>query len=323
MRLLVIGGAGYIGSRLVPALLERNHDVLVVDTFWFGNHLPVGTDFQESDASKIFDEHLKWADCVIWLAGLSNDPMAEFSPSRNFVDNAALPALLAYRSRRAGVKRFIHAGSCSIYGHASDYAQDESGVPTAVFPYGVAKLMAETGCWQQACSEMSVIMLRKGTVSGYSPRMRFDLIVNTMFKDAMTKGEITVNNPDIWRPILSIDDAVTAYIKAIEAPKFLSGVFNIVSENATIGDVGSRVAYALAELDGNKHTIIHTKQIPDIRNYKVSGAKAERALTFRPRGLVETIVESLWERRHDFGDYTDERFYNIRVFEGLLARHNP
>ena len=119
---------------------------------------------------------------LIFLAGVSNDPMAEFSPSENFIQNAACPAYLSYESKRAGVRRFIYASSCSVYGYTVDELYDEKSPTTCSYPYGISKLQGENGVMHLSDDKFSVIALRQGTVCGHSDRMRFDLVVNTMFK---------------------------------------------------------------------------------------------------------------------------------------------
>ena len=125
MKILVAGGAGYVGSALVPKLLERGYDVTVVDLLWFGNNLPSEVPVVCKDLMEIRPDELKGVDQVIFLGGLSNDPMAEYSPGKNFVSNAAAPAYLAYAAKQAGVRRFIYAGSCSVYGYTVNELYDE------------------------------------------------------------------------------------------------------------------------------------------------------------------------------------------------------
>ena len=117
MKLLVAGGAGYVGSVLIPKLLERQYDVDVVDLFWFGNHLPPQCHIIHKNLFELTRDDLECYQQVVFLAGLSNDPMAEFSPSKNFIFNAAAPAYLAYIAKKAGVKRYVYASSCSVYGY--------------------------------------------------------------------------------------------------------------------------------------------------------------------------------------------------------------
>jgi len=241
MKLLIAGGAGYVGSALIPKLLDRGYKVDVVDLFWFGNRLPRQVGIINKDIFQLSVEDLASYEQVIFLAGLSNDPMAEFSPSKNFIFNAAAPAYLAYTAKNAKVRRYIYASSCSVYGYSENELFDETRPVASTYPYGISKLQGEQAAMQLCDHEFSVISLRKGTVSGYSPRMRLDLIVNTMFKTALKERTITVNNPSIWRPILSIEDATTAYIRAIEANYKISGIFNVASGNYTVGEVGDLV----------------------------------------------------------------------------------
>src|SRR6516164_11213974 len=247
MRLLIAGGAGYVGSVLIPKLQERGYKVDVVDLFWFGNHLPRQTGILNKDIFHLTAEDLEPYDQVIFLGGLSNDPMAEYSPSKNFIFNAAAPAYLGYIAKNAKVKRYIYASSCSVYGYTENDLYDESRPVSSSYPYGISKLQGEQAALQLMDENFSVISLRKGTISGYSPRMRFDLIINTMFRSAMRERTITINNPSIWRPILSIQDATTAYIRAIEANHKISGIFNIASGNYTVGEVGDLVKTAVEE----------------------------------------------------------------------------
>src|ERR1035441_3949678 len=245
MRLLIAGGAGYLGSVLIPRLLERGYKVDVVDLFWFGNHLPRQTGILNKDIFQLTVEDLEPYDQVIFLAGLSNDPMAEYSPSKNFIFNAAAPAYLGYIAKIAKVKRYIYACSCSVYGYTENELYDETRAVSSSYPYGISKLQGEQAVMQLVDDKFSVISLRKGTISGYSPRMRLDLIINTMFKTAMRDRTITVNNPSIWRPILSIEDAATAYIRAVETDQKISDIFNIASGNYTVGEVADLIKSAV------------------------------------------------------------------------------
>jgi nucleoside-diphosphate-sugar epimerase len=164
--------------------------------------------------------------------------------------------------------------------------------------------------------KFSVIAFRQGTVSGYSPRMRLDLVVNTMFKFAIKEGVITVNNPAIWRPILSIRDAATAYIRAVEANSDISGVFNIASGNYTVGEIGDLVRSGIKK-HLNKDVKLKIKHIQDFRNYKVSVEKANKVLSFHPKYGVENIVEDLISNMDKFSDFSNPNFYNIEVFKQL------
>lgn len=316
MKVLIAGGAGYLGSVLIPRLIERGYKVDVVDLFWFGNHLPKQTGILNKDIFQLTAEDLEPYDQVIFLAGLSNDPMAEYSPSKNFVFNAAAPAYLAYIAKIAKVKRYIYASSCSVYGYTENELYDEGRPVSSHYPYGISKLQGEQAVTQMIDEEFSVISLRKGTISGYSPRMRLDLIVNTMFKSAMKDHVITVNNPSIWRPILSIDDAATAYIRAVEANQKISGVFNIASGNYTVGEVADLVKGAIKERMGIQVNL-EIKHIQDFRNYKVTTEKAANVLSFHPAGDVRSIVFNLIDNFERFKDVDNPLYSNIQSFRKM------
>ncbi len=315
-KILLAGGAGYIGTELCKRLLKLDYKVTVIDDLWFGNNLDPKVELIKKDLFQVSQTELKGFDTVIFLAGVSNDPMAEFSPSENFIQNAACPAYLAYESKRAGVKRFIYASSCSVYGYTVDELYEESAPTTCGYPYGISKLQGENGVMQLVDKNFSGISLRQGTVCGYSDRMRFDLVVNTMFKNAITLGEITVNNPSIWRPIYHIQDACSAYIRAIQAPDNISGIFNVASDNYTLGQIGDIVS---AEMSKNlkKEIKMHINDMQDFRNYKVSTTHAKNTLGFTPIYGIKDIINQLFEKAGSFTNFDDDKYYNIRVFESL------
>jgi nucleoside-diphosphate-sugar epimerase len=316
MKILIAGGAGYVGSVLIPKLLDRGYKVDVVDLFWFGNHLPRQVGVINKDIFHLSVDDLEAYEQVIFLGGLSNDPMAEFSPSKNFIFNAAAPAYLAYTAKNAKVKRYIYASSCSVYGYTENELYDETRPVSSNYPYGISKLQGEQAAMQLADENFSVISLRKGTISGYSPRMRLDLIINTMFKSALKENVITVNNPSIWRPILSIDDAATAYTRAIEANYKLTGIFNIASGNYTVGEVADLVKGTMEERMG-KRISLNIKHIQDFRNYKVSTQKASNVLSFHAAGSVKTIVGNLIDNLDKFQDLDNPVYSNIQSFKKL------
>lgn len=316
MRILLAGGAGYIGSLLVPRLLEHGYEVEVIDLLWFGNHLPQEVNVIQKDLFDCKREDFIGYDQVIFLAGLSNDPMAEFNPALNFISNGAQPSYLAYVAKLAGVQRFIYGSSCSIYGYTVNELYHEESPVTCGYPYGISKLQGERGVMQMQDDNFSVIALRQGTVCGYSPRIRFDLIVNTMYKACMTEGKVTVNNPSIWRPLLDIRDAINGYLRAIQADMSISGVFNIVSDNYTVGQVGDMIKDEVELLTGQKMGI-DIKNIKDFRNYKVSWQKAKTILGYEPKYSVTDIIANLHQHREEYGNFENDAFYNIRTFKKL------
>jgi nucleoside-diphosphate-sugar epimerase len=314
-KIMIVGGAGYVGTLLSTELHNRGYDVTIVDLLWFGNHLPnhLKNKVRVADVFDLTQKDLEGFDSVVFVAGLSNDPMADYSPAKNFISNSASPAYLAYIAKKAGVKRMVYASSCSVYGYAVEEFYDESGPTTAVYPYGISKLQGERSVIQLSSDDFSVIALRKGTVSGVSPRMRFDLVVNAMFKSAMTTNQINMSNPSIWRPILSIKDCVAAYVRSIEADQEISGVFNVASENCTVGVIADIVKDTIQEKLDIKPVVVNNN-IKDVRNYKVNCDKAATILGFTPQNNVRSIVLDLIKNRGIFGDMDSPNYYNIKTF---------
>ncbi len=314
MKIMVAGGAGFIGSVLVPILQEHGYEVDVVDSLWFGNHLPENTNVIPRDLFTLEEGDFEGYDQVIFLAGLSNDPMAEFSPAKNFIENGALPSYLGFIAKKAGVKRFVYASSCSVYGYTVNELYDEESPVTCGYPYGISKLQGERGVLQLACDGFSTIALRQGTVCGYSPRMRFDLIVNTMFRAAIVEGRITVNNPSIWRPILDVRDTAAAFLRAVQADSSISGVFNVAYDNFTVGAVADMVKEEVESLTGKKVTVT-VNNLQDFRNYKVTCDKARTYLGFLPKYSIPDMVDSLYRHLDSYGDFSNDEYYNIRTFK--------
>lgn len=316
-KVLIAGGAGYIGTRLAADLMKKGYNITVLDTLWFGNYLPRGVKLIKKNIFEVDEKLLGEFDGVIFLAGLSNDPMAEYSPALNFIHNASSPTYLAYICKKAGVPRFIYASSCSVYGNSKDSLNKETSLARSLYPYGLSKLQGEFAAEALADNNFSVICLRQGTVSGFSPRMRFDLIVNTMYMRALTEGRIVIDNPDIWRPILAISDIPDAYAKAIEAPAKVSGIFNISSGNFTVGQVAEIVKRHFHDKHGLELQV-QQNNIKNFRNYKVSAQKAQRVLKVDFKGTIKSILEELDKNIGLKFNFNEDRYYNIKVFKKIL-----
>ena len=311
--ILIAGGAGYIGTQLSNDLHSRGHNVTVVDLFWFGDYLNEGINIINKNLMELTVEDLLDYDAVVFLAGLSNDPMANFSPAKNFIENSAAPTYLAFISKEAGVFRFVYASSCSVYGFTDNEVMDEDSPVNPLYPYGISKLQGEYAIMNMADETFRPIAMRKGTVGGWSPRMRFDLVVNTMTKFALTGGKIVVHNPNLWRPLIDIRDVVTAYRKAIMCDPSISEVFNICGENYTIGrlaeDVVDTFSHHGMEID------VETQSRPDVRNYLASNRKAKDILGFEPQYGPESSIHQILNNVKESGiDILDKKFYNIQTF---------
>jgi nucleoside-diphosphate-sugar epimerase len=318
--ILVTGGAGFVGSVLTRALLEKGYRVRVLDSGFFGlEHVDKRAELVAGDILEFDKAWLYGVEAVIHLAGLSNDPMAAFSPSLNYMLNAGGAAIVAQATKDAGIRRFVFASTCSVYGRDDSELFDEERPTSPTFPYAISKLMAERllGCLTD--DQFRPIILRKGTVVGWSPRMRFDLVTNTMVKTALTEKRIVIHNPALWRPLIDVEDASQAYLSALEADLAVTGVFNISTRNYTLAELGTTVADELG-----KHGVsvtVETQHRPDVRSYRVKTDKAARVLNFKPRKAMNETVRDLVGHliTRPAAELEDPRYYNIRQMERLMA----
>lgn len=316
MKILIAGGAGYIGTSLCEYLNSKNYKVEVVDLLWFGNHLSPNIKVFKKDLFLVNHKYLSYFDQLIFAAGISNDPMAEYDPAQNFIYNSALPIYLAYQAKKAKVKRFIFSSSCSIYQNSGNKLFDENRKVNPTYPYAISKLIAEKGLMTLVDKNFSAVILRLGTVCGVSKRMRFDLAGNTMFKTAITEGKIYVNNPSTWRPIIDIRDACLAFHRAIVSPYSVNGVFNIAGGNYQTIKL-ARLVKKEIDIYSRKNIQLIIKKNREKRNYKVSTVKAKKILNFIPKIRIGETVRRLYNNRLSFGNYDQDKYYNITIFKKL------
>jgi len=325
---VVTGGAGYIGCVLAAELLDRGYRVRVVDKLLFGDAglTPVRDRIElvQADITAAEPSMFEGAAGVVHLAALSNDPMAEFQPRANHQINAVGTETVARAARAAGVARFVQASSCSVYDHgpqAEDRLLDESSLVKPRAAYAVSKYEAERRLLEMVGADFCPVILRKGTVFGFAPRMRYDLVVNTFVKDALSRGRLTVfHGGELWRPLVSVRDVARAHIAALEADSELvrGEVFNLVQRNYRILELAHRVRDALAD-DIQVAIDVRYEQTP-ARTYRVSGRKLERVLGFAPQESVsDAVVELLGRiRAGGYDDFGNPRYYNITWLRTLL-----
>lgn len=314
-KIYVGGGAGYIGSELVPYLIEKGHSVTVADLLWFGNNLPKAVRIIKKDLFDVTHKELVGYDSFIFLAGVSNDPMAHYSPKKNFIYNAALPAYLAHEAKKAGIRQFIYGSSCSVYGNTTKICTEKTA-PSTKEPYGISKLQGEHGVLQYADSSFSVVVLRQGTVCGWSRRMRYDLAINTMVKSALQNRVITVDNPAIWRPICDIKDLTVIYEAFIHLNKKVNGVFNIASGNYTVGDLAQKVAH-IAKTQFGFPVKIKTYHKKTLRNYRVSTQKVQKTIKLMKKNNINSLITELIAKSQKLTNLQANKYYNIHVFQTL------
>ena len=324
-KILVIGGAGYVGCVLVEELLRRGYAVKVFDRLIYGDQglrdVRDRVEVVVGDMRAIEPSVFEGVAAVINLGGISNDPTAEFNPDANYEMNTIATDTSAKQAKQAGIERYIFASSCSIYDQGvedpeADLILDETADVQPRAAYSSSKFEAEQRLLPMADKHFCPVVLRKGTVYGWSPRMRFDLVVNTFLKDALTRGRITIHyGGEMWRPLVDVRDAARAYIACVEADadKVRGQIFNVIYRNMRISELALRVKEALGE-NGLPVEITPAYGYTGVRNYRVSGRKIAQVLDFRP---VVTIEESVGNalaklRGLTHAQLEDPRFYNIR-----------
>jgi nucleoside-diphosphate-sugar epimerase len=324
-KVLIVGGAGYVGCVLVQELLDRGCGVRILDRLYYGDdglrgvadriQLVVGD--MRAAPPDLFDDVC----AVINLGGLSNDPTAEYNPKANYEMNTVASVRLAEACVAHGVPRYVYASSCAIYDRGlldeqRDTVLDEDAPVSPQAAYAVSKREAEPKILALATSDFTPVVFRKGTIYGFSPRMRYDLVVNTFVKDALSKGVITLHcGGELWRPLVDVHDVAQAYVLALQAPKeVVAGeIFNVVYQNYRISELALQVREVLRN-NGVPCDVKPDYTYRSVRTYRVSGRKLQRLLGFHPSIDVSSAVTHMLQqiRTGAAGDFENPRYYNIQ-----------
>lgn len=330
---LVTGGAGYIGSILVPLLLKKGYAVTIFDAFFFGKksikHFSKNIHIIQGDVRNPPNDLFDTVDVVIHLAALSNDPTAEFNPIANKEINTEGTKVIGYMAKKAGVKRFIFASSCSIYDcglHKATKIKTELARVNPKNPYSQSKFFAEKALLRLSDATFTPVVLRKGTVYGWSPRMRYDLIINTMVRDALRYKKLHIFCKGMqWRPLISIHDVAEAYVLAIQAPERLvkGKIINISAGNYQVDFIAKEVQRVFKKAFHTEISLIYENDNKIDRSYKVSTKRAERILGFMPKDSIEKSIRSLVQyilKHKTFQQFSNPLFYNMEHMKPILQQ---
>ncbi|MBK9129698.1 MAG: SDR family oxidoreductase [Phycisphaerales bacterium] len=331
MRVLVTGHKGYIGTVLVPMLLEAGHEVIGFDSdlYWrstFGDPAAIA-DVPEI-AKDIRDATLadvRGVDAVMHLAGLSNDPLGDLNPELTFDINHRASVKLAQLAKEAGVGRFIFSSSCSNYGAAGDNWINENSTLNPVTPYGQSKVMVERDVVPMADASFSPTFLRNATAFGVSPRLRFDLVLNNLAAWALTTGKIMLKSDGSpWRPIVHVEDIARAFVATMEAPRELvhGQVFNVAAtaENYQV----RQLALIVGDTVQDSQVTFADGASPDLRNYRVNCDRyAATFPTFRPQWTAPQTAQELLHAYRSVGlllaDFEGPRYRRVDHIRQLMA----
>lgn len=322
-KIIVLGGAGYFGSVLVEQLLREGFDTIVVDDFSFGTntanyHNHKNLEIVKGDIRNLPVNLFKNSYAVINLVALSNDGVCDLYPQQAVDINVTGALRLANQAKKAGARRYLFASSCAIYGYGSQLSEDSPPSPKS--RYAQLKLEAERLLSKLADRQFSVTFLRNGTLYGLSPKMRFDLMINTMTLSAFRDGVIKINGSGSqWRPVTHVEDATNIFIAVLKAQKTkVSGEsFNVVSENTQVLTIAEKIKDILPSIK------IKFNDHEDYRSYSVKNDKAKRILGFEQvknlEDSIREIIDALEKNMITDGPESKVVETYKKVFEGTGA----
>lgn len=325
-KILVTGGCGYIGSALVPVLLERGYQVRVFDKLYFGDEslmkLHDRIELIPGDVRNFDPAILDGIDGVIHLGSLSNDPTAAFDPDATRTINYEGTMKLARACKERKIEKFTFASTCAVYGFHLEGIADETFPTNPQSEYAQSKLDVDIDLQKMADDKFCPVILRQATVVGYSPRMRWDLVVNAFTMHAFKTGRLDVwFGGEAWRPLVHVRDTAAAHICCLEADpdKVRGEIFNLVYRNYRILELAHRVRKALAEMGICVDVDVNYEQV-DHRSYRTNGEKITRVLGFTPSVSVEEGVKEIVDvlRSGQYRDFDHPIYYNMRWMKLLV-----
>ena len=328
-KVLVTGGAGYVGSVLVPKLLQANYGVRVLDLYIYGEHVldsvknhpnleEIKGDIRDI---KLLEEIMLGCDSVLHLACISNDPSFELDPDLGKSINYDAFRPLVKISKDNGINRFIYASSSSVYGVKKEENVTEELSLEPLTDYSKYKALCEEILNQYQTPEFTTVIVRPATVCGYSPRLRLDLTVNILTNHAVNLGKITVFGGGQKRPNIHIEDITDLYIDLLSRPKDLvaAKVWNAGYENHRVREI----AEIIRQVVDKEGVEITTTPTDDHRSYHISSDKIKRDLGFVPKHTIEDAVRDLVNAFHQgiiHNSMENSDYYNVKKMNAISLK---
>jgi len=319
---IVFGGAGFVGSRLCP-ILEKQYDLTIVDTFWFWedknqyiekvgieNSKVVVEDTRSNDIEKL----MRGKDIVINLSCLSNDTSSDvdYKFTHDVSYNGVMNVFNKAFKKKVG--KLIQTSTTSVYGIKQGKMVTEEEVPEPITQYSSIKAELDNVLkYHMKYSDTGITILRPATLYGYSPRLRLDVMVNTLLDRTFRDKKMMIEGGEQLRPCLHVDDLCNAYIQSIENPISNGKIYNVTNENYSVNQIVSLIKSVVPEVE------LHYQHVIDQRSYKTSSAlvKKELGLKFKKKLNKSTIKELYNHIQHSYYDKFGS--INMRVIKKLLS----
>ena len=324
-KILITGAGGYVGAKLVPALLDKDYSVTALDLFIYGKevldeHNNLKVVVGDIRNTNILKEVIPSHDAVIHLACISNDPSFELNPQLGQSINLDAFEPMVQISKKEKIKRFIYASSSSVYGLKSEKNVTEDVSLEPLTDYSKFKVECEKILKPFNSEDFTTVTIRPATVCGYSRRQRLDVVVNILTNLAFNKREISIFGGKQLRPNIHIDDMVRSYILMLEAKKNdISGeVYNVGYDNLSIENIATKVKNIIGE-----DVKLKTTPTDDNRSYHISSSKIQKQLDFSPKFGVEDAIRDLklaFEKKLLPNSLSDDVYFNIKRMEKIKLK---
>ncbi len=317
MKVLILGGAGYIGSVLCEYLIEQGDEVIVMDTFMYEGKRKLDLKYEliRGDIRNINDllPAMQKADAVVNLAAISNDPSSDLQPDLTWEINYQANELIAKLCHSTG-KRVVYASSCSVYGFSEKATFKETSKLGPVTLYAHTKMLSEHHYLRE---NVDSVVLRFATVYGYSPKPRFDLVVNTMIGTGYFTGKLQVNGGYQWRPVVHVKDVAQAIYRSLHAKNPKHRVYNVGSneQNYQIKDLANIIAKEMPGVEVN-----HDTNSVDGRSYKVNFDRIKKELKYKPEYSIKDSVKEFYEafKNKTITGMDEDVYYRVKYLKKYI-----